>query len=218
MDKEILDNQIRCISHEIRNNISICSMYSEIIRKHIERDMYDNAAVNNAITCIQNSLKLIGNALLDMNSFKKFNPVKISVCDLIVESVELSKVYAIDKNIDFDVDIVDSAMVFIDKEKFKACLINLIKNAIEAINLEGYIKITANKSGENLSLRIRNNGEKIDNNLQKYIFDIGITTKSFGSGIGLYICKNNLLALNATLSLVASDDDYTEFEILLPLA
>ena len=37
--------QIRCTSHEIRNQVSICEMYSEIIKKHIEKDGYKNESV-----------------------------------------------------------------------------------------------------------------------------------------------------------------------------
>ena len=42
---ETLNQQIRCVSHEIRNHLSICDMYSQIIRKNLEKSQIENASI-----------------------------------------------------------------------------------------------------------------------------------------------------------------------------
>ena len=73
-DTEILRLQTRCVSHEIRNHISICEMYTEILRKNLERDGYQNPAAENALECIKKSLKIIGNSLLDLKAINNIAP------------------------------------------------------------------------------------------------------------------------------------------------
>lgn len=36
LTKDQLEQQIRCVSHEIRNHLSICDMYSQIIKRNLE--------------------------------------------------------------------------------------------------------------------------------------------------------------------------------------
>ena len=42
---ENLKLQIRCVSHEIRNHLSICDMYSQIIRKNLEKSKIENPSI-----------------------------------------------------------------------------------------------------------------------------------------------------------------------------
>ena len=59
----LIQLQTRCVAHEIRNHISICDMYTEIIKKHLERADIQNESITNAIDCIKKSLKIMGTIL-----------------------------------------------------------------------------------------------------------------------------------------------------------
>ena len=108
-----------------------------------------------------------------------------------------------------------SPYVYIDENKFLACLINIIKNAIEAIEKKGEIHISQSIEGENAVIKISNNGAPISDT--EHIFDEGFTTKKTGSGLGLAICKEYLKEQNAELKLSKSTKDITEFEIIVPI-
>ena len=47
------------------------------------------------------------------------------------------------------------------------------------------------------------------------VFDEGYTTKSFGSGLGLWICKKYIESMGGELKLERSSEDFTEFTIRL---
>ena len=79
MPDELLKAQTRCISHEIRNHLSICDLYSQIIKKNIENSEIKNDAIENALNCIQKSIKIISNSLLDLKSLHNFTPAYLDL-------------------------------------------------------------------------------------------------------------------------------------------
>ena len=64
---------------------------------------------------------------------------------------------------------------------------------------------------------IKNNGEKIPQNIQNKIFQADFTTKEKGNGLGLAICKQQIQMLGGDINLVHSNDVETLFEIVLPV-
>ena len=217
MMNEIEQLQIRCVSHEIRNQISVCEMYSEIIKKYMVKDNYENASVDSALECIQKSVKMISNSLLDLKSINKTELVVCDVNSLIEEACNLSRAYSFGKNITIDIKLCNSVNIYVDEVKFIACIVNIIKNACEAIEDSGAIKILSKRFTDNICIFISNNGKQIPEETQKSIFEEGYTTKSYGSGLGLHICKNNLKIFNSELRLNHSNSESTEFEIVVPI-
>ena len=214
---DFLKTQARCISHEIRNQISICDVYCEIIRKHLQKNNISISSVDNALNCIQKSAKMVNNSLLDLKSLSNYEYKILDLNELLLQAIELSKVYVHEKEIDILYENKQNCLVNVDENKFLACIINLIKNAIEAIEFQGWIKIQTNILKNNAEIKISNNGEKIPETFVEKIFDEGHTSKSYGSGLGLFICKNNFKSMGADLKLLKSDDDETIFQITVPI-
>lgn len=218
MQSELIQEQARCIAHEIRNHISICDVYTEIIRKQLANSGVENQSVNNALDCIGKSLKIISNSLTDLKSLDNLKIQKSDLRELLFQALEMSKVYVHDKCVKFNLDAAGYCIAEIDENKFLACIVNLIKNAIESIDTAGEIKIELIKENNTARIRVSNNGKMIPEDKQSEIFKDGFTTKKTGSGLGLYICKNNLAQQNADLKLLQSTPDVTVFEIKIPLA
>lgn len=214
-DSDIIKQQARCIAHEIRNQISICDVYSEVIRKNLEQMNVKNATIEKALSCIQKSSKLIGNNLIDLKSLNNIEPSVCNINQLILNSIELSKIYIFDKNIEIIHNLTDDAYVSIDEYKFLACMINIIKNGIESIDNKGHIKIKTSINNNILTISISNNGKPIPQSIQKDIFNDGYTTKKDGSGIGLYLCKKYFKEQGIPLILKESTNKNTEFEITM---
>lgn len=214
---DLIKEQSRCIAHEMRNHISICELYTQIIKKNLEKEGIQNTSLNNALNCINKSLKIMSNSLLDLKSLDNFNLKKVNIKKVLEEGIKLATAYITDKKIKITSNINIDAEVFIDENKFLACIVNIIKNAIEAIKKEGKINVSLEIEGDYVHIKISNDGEPISQEKQKSIFEEGFTTKPTGSGLGLHICANNLKAQNATLKLTKSTTEITEFEIILPI-
>lgn len=217
INSEILQEQSRCIAHEIRNQVSICDVYCEIIKKNMTKEGIENDSIKKAVECIQKSAKIINNALIDLKSVNNFAPKNCHVNTLVEQSVNLAKVYVHDKDIKISTVLKDDGRINVDENKFLACIINLIKNAVEAIDFKGKIIVATEVDNGFAKIKITNDGKPISQAAQKDIFSEGFTTKKTGSGLGLYICKNNLKAQNADLELTQSTAKKTEFQISIPI-
>lgn|SRR5574344_1460686 len=208
-----IQKQVRCITHEIRNHLSICELYSEIIDKNLKKNNIKNSSIDNALECIKKSLKIVANCLIDLKSIDNIVIDNYDLKVLLDNAVELAKVYIQDKKIKFITDIHSTATVSVDENKFLACVVNIIKNAIEAIPEKGEIKVELKIKNNIAKILISNNGGIISSEKQKNIFTEGFTTKSTGSGLGLFICKENLKMQGADLELLKSTKKETVFEI-----
>lgn len=214
---EFLQAKSSYLSHELRNLMSICNLYSSIIEKqekHIFISDKDAAkSIFNARGCIRKTFMMIDNLLLDFKSLKPTDLREYCLNSLIDSAFELTNVYSNSKNIKFKNRIKDDVTVLVDENKFLTVLINLIKNAVESINESGEISVDIKPEDENVKVIVANNGEPIKKEVQSNIFQEGFTTKSTGSGLGLVICKKTLEEQFAQLKLLKSDEVSTEFEI-----
>lgn len=213
---EFLNSKSRYVVHEIRNQLSICELYANIIEKHCE--LKDNVDCSNAIDCIKTAVKIASSALMDLKSLDNKDLQVYNVKEIVEKAILLSKVYAKSKDIAFTTSFDDkNSSIFADESKFLAALVNIIKNAIEAIEDSGEIKVLTSVKDDFISIIVENNGSMIPEDIQQKIFSDGFTTKSAGSGIGLYVCRQTLEEQFARLELVKSDESSTVFEILVSM-
>lgn len=209
----------RIVAHEIKNQLSICDLYSEIIRKHLGKENIDKDSINNALNAIDKSLKMANNSLISLKTKANTKPKQILLNEIIDSSVELSKVYTESRNIELQVENTDNISVLVDPEKLISVIINLVKNASEAFPVEDesdngkYIKIKTEQDGDFALIMISNNAPGISE--PEKIFNEGFTTKKSGNGLGLWICKKTAEEMLGELELSRSSEDYTEFTIKL---
>lgn len=205
------------IAHEMRNLLSICSLYSNIIDKQSEKieteDEETKKSILNAKECIKKTLKMAGNLLLDFKSLKGSDLKECDLKNSIEMALELAKIYAHGKDINFECVIPETTNILADEDKLLAVLINIIKNAVESIEDKGEIIIKPEIKDENVNIIISNNGKPIDKKIQEKICEEGFTTKKTGTGLGLAICKETLKEQFGELKLKKSDEVSTDFEI-----
>jgi polar amino acid transport system substrate-binding protein len=214
--QEYNTKKIRYISHEIKNQLSICDLYTEIIKRYCEKNNITDETLLKSTECIKNSIKMANNSLIELKSSDTTTLEKYDVNSLIKESLTLSNVYALNKNIRFYTKLESNSQIFVDKNKFLGVIINLVKNACEAFDDEIQDKnIIISTKDENgfVEIIVSNNAKPIPN--PDDIFKEGFTTKSTGSGLGLYICKQNTEDFCGKFKLKKSDTNSTEFEILI---
>lgn len=100
---------------------------------------------------------------------------------------------------------------------------NLVANAVEAIDQEGQIVVTAEKVQDLVKITIKDNGNGISNKNKVYIFEPGFTTKFdqagiASNGIGLSYTKNVIEDLDGKINLIESSKEKgTTFEVQLPV-
>ena len=219
VDSDYAQKKSRVIAHEIRNQLSICDLYSEIIKRHSESN--NDEGVQAALNAINKALKMANNLLISLKTKENSELVLCSLREIVDNATELSKVYLENKNIEFQIEASEDILVLADAEKVVAVIINLVKNASEAFDiidedaLENgkYIKIKTEKDDTCAKIYVSNNAKGITE--PEKIFNEGFSTKTSGNGLGLWICKKSVEEMMGELELTRSTEDYTEFTMKL---
>lgn len=192
----------KSIFHEIKNQISVCDLYTEIIHRTLKKQGIEDETLNRAIKNIKNSLSLIADCA---SSIREVRLQELRLANLVDESTEICKAY---KEISFTHEIPADTKITADKNKFISALTNIIKNAIEAGATD--VKIYTDRANK---ISIENNGTPIPSEIQGKIFTDGFTTKENGSGLGLMLTQQMLDEQGFLLSLEKSDTNLTKFNI-----
>lgn len=215
-EKNELNSQIRKIIHEIKNNLSVIDLHSKIIEKRIEK--YDDDApkkILNAKSIIEKSTKTIGMLLDDLKSETEFKIEALNIADIIDIALKIAKPKLELKNINIETKL-KNINVLVDETKVLGVLLNIVYNAVYALEQNGKLKVEVEENKDNtVSVFVENDGEAISLKNQKKIFEEGFTTKkeTEGSGLGLRIAKSSMNKMNGDLGLIKSDDKSTIFEI-----
>ncbi|WP_439555985.1 sensor histidine kinase [Dyadobacter sp.] len=94
-----------------------------------------------------------------------------------------------------------------DRTKLMQVILNILKNSIEAIDTDASVKtISIEVSGteDSVQLVVSDSGKGFDEQTAKHLFDRGYTTKSSGTGLGLYNCKAIIESHGGTISMASN--------------
>ncbi|MDY6954770.1 MAG: ATP-binding protein, partial [Thermodesulfobacteriota bacterium] len=107
--------------------------------------------------------------------------------------------------------------IFADPKQMKQVLLNIMKNAIEAMPEGGRLSVTTQLRRDSLQLRITDTGKGITPEELKTVFDPFVTTKPKGTGLGLAISRKILEDHEGRISIETQPSDGTVCSILLPV-
>ena len=126
----------------------------------------------------------------------------------------------INKNIEVNkksINNYNNLIVNINKESLKIVLLNILTNALEAVKDRGKINIEIEKKEDKIILIVEDNGVGIkDENLED-IFEPFFTTKKEGTGLGLWLAKNEIEKLNGEIKITINEYGWTRVSVLISL-
>nr|WP_319999800.1 ATP-binding protein [uncultured Draconibacterium sp.] len=215
-EKQSYEKVIRMISHEVNNSVG--SVNSIIDSSIIHLQQLSSKENDDFI----DALAIAKERIFNLNTFtKKFAdivripPPEIQDCvihEIITRVLFYFRTDFEEKNIKIVTEFApNDLVVMFDPQQLELVLINIIKNAIEAIADEGIITIKTTINP--VVLTIANNGEAIPPEIQKKLFEPFYTTKRTGQGIGLTLIREILINHKAGFSLKTSEKGMTEFRI-----
>jgi len=230
-EKELLswNKLIRVLTHEINNSISPITSLANSLEKIFVNDnrsiISRNEISDEQIKKTTEGLQLIskrGEGLIHfVNNYKSIASAKqmdfetIKVAELFYNLEVLMKKDLSEKNIGLAIELYPFGIELrADKKYLEQICINLIKNAIEAVDENGQIKLTAGKSkNAKTYIEITDNGKGIPPELIDQIFVPFFSTKETGSGIGLSLAKQIMLLHGGDISVLSTPNKETSFII-----
>jgi signal transduction histidine kinase len=108
----------------------------------------------------------------------------------------------------------DMPLIAMDKEKLSMALLNVINNAIEAVDArKGILTVQTSRQGTHQVLKISDNGPGISAEDLNKLFDAFHTGKKGGMGLGLTFTQNIVNSHGAKISVDSSPEQGSSFTI-----
>ncbi|NQZ79942.1 MAG: GHKL domain-containing protein [Colwellia sp.] len=217
-ERQAWQNLIRVLSHEINNSLApIASLANTLQTLASKQELNSNFSQHLAegleiITERAQSLKIFINSYRQLTHLPEPKKVAIHLQTLFDKIIPLFNKRKI------AVDCQHQQLIFVDPVQFEQVLINLLKNADEAMaDGSKSILIKVNREADSITVNIIDSGVGIKNT--DNLFTPFYTTKKQGSGIGLVLCRQIIEAHQGDLSLEnRSDQQGCIVKIELPIA
>jgi signal transduction histidine kinase len=233
LDKKELDSWqrlIRVLTHEIMNSISPITSLTSVISGYFKKK--DNESLNpvgnidpqivSKTLSGLNTIEETGKGLLDfVDKYRSLTSLpKPNLSKFTIESLFLKCKILMESNIPSNIKITASVnpgdiSIVADYAQVEQILINLIKNAVEAISgkINGTVKLKALHADDGTLIQVEDNGSGIPGDIIEDIFVPFYTTKENGSGIGLSLSKQIMQNHDGTITVNSVPGKGSEFTL-----
>jgi two-component system, NtrC family, sensor histidine kinase HydH len=177
------------LSHEIKNPLMLMAGFA----RQVARSLPENDPNQEKLGIISEEAKRLENMLIQVRDFtrpQQLRKEKAQINDLILETTKLVQEKLDMDNIRVSLNLFpELPEAYFDQAQIKQVLLNLIKNAWEAMPVEGSISITTGVEKNRIMVSIEDTGAGIPEDKLKEIFNPFFTTKDKGTGLGLAVIQ-----------------------------
>jgi two-component system sensor histidine kinase HydH len=211
------------VGHELRNPLAAVRNAQAYITRRLEESegpVKTDPRVKQFIGVIDRELNVCSKIISDLLDFSRErapNLAPVPLRPLVDEAIGLvppkSGVRIVNEVPE------DLPIPTLDKEQFRQVLINLVQNAVEAMNPDQAGEVTVRAEGGNAEpwrIRVVDNGSGIPADVVAKIFEPLFSTKNKGTGLGLAVVSSMVRKHGGTISVESGIGKGTEFLIELP--
>lgn len=213
----------RRIAHEIKNPLTPIQLSAQRLKKRClpaltsGQDVFSECTAT-IITQVDEIRKLVS----EFSEFARMPKLKKAPGDLAALVGEVVHLYQqMQPQVGFEVRVTDILPVFFfDPVQIKRVLINLLDNAIAALENTGTIRVTlgCDSGRNNALLQVADNGPGIEDKAKVRIFEPYFSTRKAGTGLGLAICQTIVGEHNGSIRVADNDPRGCIFTVTLPLS
>jgi two-component system nitrogen regulation sensor histidine kinase NtrY len=213
----------RRIAHEIKNPLTPIQLSAQRLRRrYLDRFAADDVVFDECTTMIIKQVDDLKNLVNEFSNFARMpasNPTLNNLNDVLNEALVLFQEGH--KEIDFKVQVDQALPSFnLDREQIKRVIINLLDNAVAAVNGKGQIDIETsfNTELQIATLKVSDNGCGIPAVDKPKLFEPYFSTKKSGTGLGLAIVSTIISDHNGYIRVRDNEPRGTRFIVEIPIS
>jgi len=210
------------VAHEIRNPLSSISLNAELLEDEIGG--YDSANTAEAKTLLKAMIAEIDRVTALTEEYLQFSRLpeaqlaKGNLNQAIEEIVIFLRHELAQKKIELECHLQNMLPeVRFDRVQIRRALLNIIRNAIDAMPKGGKLKIETEKKDNKAVIHIEDTGLGIPVDEIEKIFEPFFTTKDFGTGLGLAIVQQIVAEHGGEIFCKSKIGSGTTFSIIIPI-
>jgi signal transduction histidine kinase len=185
------------ISHEINQPLGASRLNAQFAEMKLQSDPGNvpllKELVKNILEDINRASTIVKN-LSRLSSNQSNSVAYVNLAESINQVIEISKGKLRSSNTSIEFNCPGQYQINVNMSEWQQVLINLVNNAIDALDEVNSdhkrIEISAMQDGDIIKISIRDNGRGIPTGQESKIFDLLVSNKEAGSGIGLWLSKN----------------------------
>ncbi|MBC7902309.1 MAG: GHKL domain-containing protein, partial [Gemmatimonadaceae bacterium] len=211
----------RQVAHEIKNPLTPMKLSIQYLQKAIHNNSPNVKEMTSSVAkTLVEQIDHLSKIAADFSQFANIGNPRSEVFDLHEMLHSLTSLYLATENLEFDwKPVPQRIMLFADKTQLNRLFTNLLQNAVEACEEEDVKLVVMEEEleGENIVVKITDNGEGIPEHIQAKIFTPNFTTKTSGTGLGLAMSKSIVEQAKGELWFETNEARGTTFFVRLPL-
>ena len=208
----------RTIAHEVRNPLTNINLAAEQLMSEMPANDENTGFLFDMINRNSSRINQLISDLLNSTKFSELNFIKISANELLEQALKEANDRIALKNVEiikkYSTDICD---ISVDHERIKIAFLNIIINALEAVENKPDGKLILETKGEKdkCSIIISDNGTGMDKDALSRLFEPYFTSKPNGNGLGLTNTQNIILNHKGDIMVKSEKGAGTTFIITL---
>jgi len=209
----------RRIAHEVKNPLTPIKLSAQRLKRRYGKQINDEIFTGCADTIVEH-VDLIRNLVNQFSAFARFPDTNFSkdrIENVILETIALYRegLEKVDIQSNFSEDI---PFLKLDHQHMKQAFINLIDNAVYAVNKEGsiFIDLSYDQILKIVRIEIADNGKGISDKEKTKLFEPYFSTKKSGMGLGLAIVNSIISDHNGVIRVQDNKPKGAKFIIELP--
>lgn len=201
------------VAHDIKNSLTPLVLQIEFLL----RQNNDNPKHQKILNSMLQHINLLSRTAEDFSTYAQDITISIEKINIkpFIESILTP--YKQYQHIQLQIDIPNiDIFVYTDNQLLTRIVLNLLNNAVDAIDENGIIKIQVQDHQNKIVLMIQDNGCGIPNEIKEKIFEPQFSTKTSGKGLGLSIVKTLCDKLNIHIQFDSEVNFGTIFYLHIP--
>ena len=209
------------LAHEIKNPLSVIRMNMELVAEDLEEEPSDDARrALTKVNTIHDQCIRLEKLLNDFLKFARLRNLELLSGDLNEQLETVLNLFAMqaqESGIEI-VSFLDPKLpsIKMDVETLQAALVNLVKNAIEAMPDGGQLTAITRVTRDGVALDLIDTGCGMNETTAMNMFKTFYTTKIEGSGLGLPMARKAIQAHGGRIAVQSEDGCGTKFMIEFP--
>ena len=201
------------VAHEIRNPLVSIGGFAQRLERTLDGNLKEYAMIiNNEVK----RLELILKEILGFVREVRLTKTAVNINDVISEVLALVESELIEKGIAMRTGLGDVPGIFLDADRVKEAMLNIVNNAIRAVGANGEIEVRTYTGNGHVIAEVSDSGSGIEEKDMAFIFDPFYTTKPMGTGLGLAITRRIIEEHKGRIEVKSRPGEGTTMRVFLP--
>lgn len=206
------------LAHEVRNPLNAAKLQLELLERRLRR-LHEDPKLIEPSELAQKEIERLTELLNDFLSFARppeLNVQDHDVCEIVRHVCDLERITAEARGATLEFGPgPDQLLARVDGPKLHQVVLNLVRNAVEAVTASGRVQVSVSRDHESFSVRVEDTGGGIPEDARNRIYEPFFSTKESGTGLGMSIV-HSLVSLHSGSIDLATSPDGTVFTVRIP--